>query len=115
MPCTPAGILHILDYLNINLNGLKTTVVGRGNLVGFPLALALIRRKAHVTICHKETPNLEGNVKKADLLISAVGKRHLIKGDWIKKGAVVIDVGINKGLPEDKKKLVGDVEFETVR
>lgn len=80
---------------------MKTTVVGRSNLVGYPLALALIKRQAQVTISHLLTSNLEESVRRADLVVSAAGHRHLIKGEWIKEGAIVIDVGINKGLEED--------------
>ena len=110
-PCTPYGIMEILKRYNIDVASKNVTIVGRSNLVGKPLAMMMLNENATVTICHSKTKNLEQFTKKADILIVAVGKKHLINKDMVKDGAVVIDVGINK--IEDK--LYGDVDFDSVK
>lgn len=109
-PCTPYGIMKMLESINYDLAGKNAVVVGRSNIVGKPIAIMLLARHATVTICHSRTKDLAGVVQSADLVIAAIGKPEMIQGDWIKKGAVVIDVGINRLLDG---KLVGDVQFES--
>ncbi len=108
-PCTPLGIMRLLDSVDCELKGKTALVVGRSNIVGKPVALMLLARHATVTLCHSRTLDLGGEVGRADVVVAAVGKAHAIRGEWIKPGAVVIDVGINR-LPTGK--LAGDVEFE---
>ncbi|MBE9503322.1 MAG: bifunctional methylenetetrahydrofolate dehydrogenase/methenyltetrahydrofolate cyclohydrolase FolD [Proteobacteria bacterium] len=108
-PCTPYGIIKMLEQIGIEIEGKEAVVVGRSNIVGKPIALMLLQKNATVTVCHSRTKNLKEKVKSADIVIAAVGKPEMIKGDWIKPGAVVIDVGVNR---VGDKKLVGDVEFE---
>ena len=108
-PCTPFGIMCLLESLNMDLHGVETVIVGASNIVGRPMALELLLAGATVTVCHRFTQDLASHVKRADLLIAAVGKPGLIKGEWVKEGAVVIDVGINR---LDSGKLAGDVEFD---
>jgi len=107
-PCTPYGVMVILDEIGYDLKGKEVVVVGRSNIVGKPVALMCLSRHATVTICHSRTQNLPDVVRRADVVIAAVGKAEMVKGDWIKPGAVVIDVGINR---VGEKKLVGDVEY----
>jgi methylenetetrahydrofolate dehydrogenase (NADP+)/methenyltetrahydrofolate cyclohydrolase len=112
--CTPAGILELLDREGVEIEGKRAVVVGRSNIVGKPMASLLLARHATVTICHSRTPVLQVVCHSADILVAAVGKPQMIRGDWVKPGAVVIDVGINR-LPAEgdkKSKLVGDVCFE---
>ena len=115
IPCTPYGCLLMLKGLNIDLKGQQAIVVGRSNIVGKPMAQLLLKESCTVTIAHSKTKNLSQLCSNADILIAAVGRAEIIRGDWIKEGAIVIDVGINridvdvKG--EIKKKLVGDVYF----
>ena len=109
--CTPLGIMKLLEHENIEVAGKNVTIVGRSNLVGKPLAGLLLNKDATVTICHSKTENLKEHTKKADILIVAVGKKHLIKENMVKDGAIVIDVGINK----ENEKLYGDVDFENVK
>jgi len=111
-PCTPMGIMKLLDSIGCDPKGKNATVVGRSNIVGKPVALMLLARHATVTLCHSRTAHLRDEVGRADILVAAIGKAGLIRGDWIKPGAVVIDVGVNR-LPNGK--LVGDVEFETAK
>jgi methylenetetrahydrofolate dehydrogenase (NADP+)/methenyltetrahydrofolate cyclohydrolase len=111
VPCTPAGIIEILDRSGIEIEGKRAVVVGRSNIVGKPLSILLLQRNATVTICHSRTANLPEVTRQADILVAAVGKAHLIKADMVKEGAVVIDVGINR--VDDK--IVGDVDFESVK
>ena len=111
IPCTPLGIMKLLQKYHINVKGLNAVVIGRSNIVGKPIAQLLLKEHATVTICHSRTQNLPEIVQKADVLIAAIGKAHFVKNDWVKKGAVVIDVGINRG---EGKKLLGDVDFENV-
>ena len=108
-PCTPLGIMKLLEDTGIDLSGKEAVVVGRSNIVGKPIALMLLQKNATVTICHSRTLNLREKIEKADVVIAAIGKPNMIKGEWIKQGAVVIDVGINR---LDNGRLVGDVEFE---
>jgi len=110
LPATPAGIIRILEYYNIKIEGKHAVVVGRSNVVGKPAAMLLLRKNATVTICHSKTENLAEYTKKADILVVAAGKAEMITGDMVKKGAVVIDVGINK----NEKGIVGDVKFDEV-
>jgi len=109
--CTPAGILELLDRSNIDLTGREAVVVGRSNIVGKPMALMLLARNATVTICHTKTKDLGAATRRADVLIAAAGRAGMIKGDMVKDGVIVIDVGTNRS-PEGK--LVGDVAFAEV-
>lgn len=106
-PCTPYGVIKLLEHEQINLKGINAVVVGASNVVGRPMALELLLKGATVTVCHRFTKNLAEHVKSADLLIACVGKAHLIKADWIKMGAIVIDVGINR---LENGKIAGDVD-----
>lgn len=107
---TPEGIINLLDYYNIDVEGRHAVVVGRSNIVGKPVALLLLQRNATVTIAHSKTIDLENITKQADILVVAVGKANFIKEDMVKKDAVVIDVGINRS----SEGLCGDVDFENV-
>lgn len=107
-PCTPLGIMTMLDSTGVKLPGMNAVVVGRSKIVGKPVALMLLERHATVTICHSRTKDLPDVVRAADVVVAAIGSPEFIKGDWIKQGAVVIDVGINR---TGDGKLVGDVEF----
>lgn len=111
-PCTPFGVMKMLEITGVDLSGKHVVVVGRSNIVGKPLALMCLAKHATVTICHSRTVNLIEEVRRADVVIAAVGRPEMIKGDWIKRGAVVIDVGVNR---IGEKKLVGDVDFESVK
>lgn len=107
-PCTPKGVMTLLQESDINVRGLDATIVGASNIVGRPMALELMLAGCTVTVCHRFTRDLEAQVRRADLLVVAVGKPGLVKGEWVKEGAIVIDVGINR---EDDGRLIGDVEF----
>lgn len=107
--CTPYGIMKMLELSGVDLKGQEVVVVGRSNIVGKPVALMCLAQHATVTICHSRTRDLAQKVAAADVVIAAVGKPQMIKGDWIKPGAVVIDVGVNR---VGEKKLVGDVDFD---
>jgi methylenetetrahydrofolate dehydrogenase (NADP+)/methenyltetrahydrofolate cyclohydrolase len=107
-PCTPYGVMKMLEYTGVDLAGKHVVVVGRSNIVGKPVALMCLAKHATVTICHSRTANLIEEVRRADVVIAAVGRPEMIKGDWIKPGAVVIDVGVNR---VGEKKLVGDVDY----
>lgn len=109
VPCTPAGVMELIDESGIDIKGKECVVVGRSNIVGKPMAMLLLHRHGTVTVCHSKTVDLAEKTRNADILVAAVGIPEFIKGDMIKPGAVVIDVGINRIAP---KKLVGDVEFE---
>lgn len=109
-PCTPQGIITLLKHYNIDLKGLDSLVIGASNIVGRPMAAMLLNEEASVSICHKNTRDLSSYAKRADLLVSATGVAHLIKKDMVKKGAIVVDVGMNRL----EGKLVGDVDFENV-
>jgi methylenetetrahydrofolate dehydrogenase (NADP+)/methenyltetrahydrofolate cyclohydrolase len=107
-PCTPAGVLRLLDEAGVELKGKRALVVGRSNIVGKPMALMLLERHATVTVAHSRTVNLADEVARAEVLVAAIGKPEIIRGEWIRPGAAVVDVGMNR-LPEGK--LVGDVEY----
>jgi methylenetetrahydrofolate dehydrogenase (NADP+) / methenyltetrahydrofolate cyclohydrolase len=109
-PCTPWGIMKMLEHEGIRIEGSHAVVVGRSNIVGKPMALMLMHAGATVTICHSKTRDLGAMTRQADILVAAVGKPRMIRGDMVKPGAVVIDVGINR-LPDGK--LAGDVDFES--
>lgn len=108
VPCTPAGCIEILDRCGIDLAGKDVVVIGRSQLVGKPFAQLALARNATVTICHSRTKDLAGHCRVADVIVAAVGVRELVQGDWVKEGAVVLDVGINRN---DEGKLVGDVDY----
>lgn len=108
--CTPFGIIKILEYYNIELEGKNVVILGRSNIVGKPMAACLLSKNATVTICHSKTKNLKDITKNADILIAAIGKPKFVTADFLKDGAVVIDVGINR--LQDSKKICGDVDFE---
>ena len=110
VPCTPAGVMELIKESGIDVSGKECVIVGRSNIVGKPQAMLLLHQNGTVTICHSKTKNLAEKTKNADILIAAVGIPNFIKGDMIKEGAVVIDVGINR---LENKKLCGDVEFES--
>ena len=120
VPCTPAGcMLMIEDQLGQDLSGLNAVIIGRSNIVGKPLASLLMKANATVTIAHSRTKDLPGVCRNADILVAAVGRPNMVKGDWLKPGAVVIDVGINRiEVTEDgetKTRLTGDVDFDEAR
>ncbi|RZM75493.1 bifunctional methylenetetrahydrofolate dehydrogenase/methenyltetrahydrofolate cyclohydrolase FolD [Pseudoalteromonas rubra] len=108
-PCTPKGIITLLDSTGVRYKGMHAVVVGASNIVGRPMSLELLLAGCTTTVCHKFTQDLEAHVRRADLLVVAVGKPEFIPGDWIKEGAMVIDVGINR---LESGKLVGDVQYE---
>ena len=129
VPCTPYGCIYLLKETGVELSGANAVVLGRSNIVGMPAALLLVKENATVTIVHSRTKNIADVVRKADILIAAIGRREMVRGDWIKPGAAVIDVGIN-GVPmlnEDgtpllskktgrpRQKLYGDVNFEEAK
>lgn len=111
-PCTPLGIMKLLESVQCDPKGKNAVVVGRSNIVGKPVALMLLGKHATVTICHSRTASLRDEVSRADILIVAIGKAGLVRGEWVKPGAVVIDVGVNR-MPSGK--LCGDVEFDTAK
>lgn len=111
VPCTPLGCLVLLDEIGTRLEGAEAVVVGRSNLVGKPVAQLLLRRNATVTIAHSRTRDLSAVCRRADVLIAAVGRPRMIQGDWIKPGATVIDVGINRIAEGGRNRLVGDVDY----
>jgi 5,10-methylene-tetrahydrofolate dehydrogenase/methenyl tetrahydrofolate cyclohydrolase len=118
IPCTPAGVMVMLEQVGVKLDGTNAVVLGRSNIVGMPVALLLVRANATVTICHSRTHDLAGVVRRADVLVAAVGRAEMVRGDWIKPGAVVIDVGVNRieDLSHPKgSRLVGDVCYEEAR
>jgi methylenetetrahydrofolate dehydrogenase (NADP+)/methenyltetrahydrofolate cyclohydrolase len=114
--CTPAGCMRLLKLAGVSLEGAHAVVVGRSNIVGKPMAQLLLAANATVTTAHSRTRDLPAVCRQADILVAAVGKRELIRGDWIKPGAVVIDVGTNRALlPDGKNKLYGDVAFDEAK
>jgi 5,10-methylene-tetrahydrofolate dehydrogenase/methenyl tetrahydrofolate cyclohydrolase len=118
VPCTPKGCIELLDRTGVEIEGKNAVVLGRSNIVGLPVAMLLLHRNATVTICHSRTKDLPGVVRQADILVAAVGRAQMVKGDWIKPGAVVIDVGVNAvDDPTSEKgyKLVGDVDFDEAK
>lgn len=111
MPCTPAGVIELIDSIGVGIEGKECVVVGRSNIVGKPQAMLLLARNGTVTVCHSKTKNLNEVCKRADILVVAAGRAEIIKADAVKPGAVVIDVGVNKNA---ENKTVGDVEFASV-
>jgi 5,10-methylene-tetrahydrofolate dehydrogenase/methenyl tetrahydrofolate cyclohydrolase len=128
-PCTPAGVIELLDRINVKIEGANAVVLGRSNIVGLPVSLLLLGRNATVTVCHSRTKDIAGVIRQADILVAAIGKAKFVKGDWVKPGATVIDVGVNSvpvlnpdGTPaisektgKPRNKLVGDVDFDAVK
>lgn len=129
VPCTPYGCIYLLEQAGVKIEGANAVVLGRSNIVGMPAALLLIGKNATVTVCHSRTKDLPGVVRQADILIAAIGRVEMVRGDWIKPGAAIIDVGIN-GIPmlnpdgtpvisqktgKPRQKLVGDVNFEEAK
>ena len=118
VPCTPYGCIYLLEQAGVKIEGANAVVLGRSNIVGMPAALLLISKNATVTVCHSRTRELPSVVRQADILIAAIGKTEMVRGDWIKPGAAVIDVGINS-IPDSTKKsghrLVGDVKFDEAK
>jgi len=116
-PGTPSGIIELLDRCELPIEGREAVVLGRSNIVGLPVAMLLLKRNATVTICHSRTRDLPAVVRRADILIAAVGRTEMVKADWVKPGAIVIDVGINRVDDATRKRgyrLVGDVAYEEV-
>lgn len=111
LPCTPAGVIEMLDSTGVDINGKHCVVIGRSNIVGKPMAMLLLHRNGTVTICHSRTKNLAEQTRQADILIAAVGKADFVTADMVKEGAVVIDVGMNRNA---EGKLVGDVCYDEV-
>jgi methylenetetrahydrofolate dehydrogenase (NADP+)/methenyltetrahydrofolate cyclohydrolase len=112
LPCTPYGIMKLLEREQIDLKGKRAVVIGRSNIVGKPAGLLLLQRNATVTYCHSKTEDLSYHTKQADIIIAAVGKAKFLKAEDVKEGAVIIDVGMNR---DENGKLCGDVDFESVR
>jgi methylenetetrahydrofolate dehydrogenase (NADP+)/methenyltetrahydrofolate cyclohydrolase len=118
VPCTPAGCMVLLEEAGAQFKGANAVVLGRSNIVGLPAAMLLVHRDATVTICHSRTRDLPGVCRQADILIAAVGRTEMVRGDWVKPGAYVIDVGINRKDDASRKsgyRLVGDVAFDEVK
>ena len=111
LPCTPAGVMYLLQQAGVELTGKRAVVIGRSNIVGKPMALLLLQQNATVTVCHSRTQNLPQTVQEADVVVAAIGKAKFITKNYIKPGAVVIDVGMNR---DENGKLCGDVDFESV-
>ncbi len=118
VPCTPKGCIELLDRSGVEIEGKRAVVLGRSNIVGLPVAMLLLHRNATLTICHSRTKDLPGVVREADILIAAVGRPEMVRGDWIKPGAVIIDVGVNAVDDASREKgyrLVGDVAFDEAK
>ncbi len=118
IPCTPNGCVYLLDQAGVQIEGANAVVLGRSNIVGMPAALLMISRNATTTVCHSRTKDLPEVVRRADILIAAIGKTEMVRGDWIKPGAAVIDVGMNSKPDATKKsgyRLVGDVCFDEAK
>ena len=111
-PCTPYGCMKLIESTGVDIRGKHAVVIGRSNTVGKPMALLLLQAHATVTVCHSATPDLGLHTRQADILVAAVGRRHMVTADMVKPGAVVIDVGINRN---EQGKLQGDVDFDAVR
>jgi methylenetetrahydrofolate dehydrogenase (NADP+) / methenyltetrahydrofolate cyclohydrolase len=115
IPATPAGVMYLLEHSSIPLAGANAVVLGRSNIVGMPVSLLLVSANATVTICHSRTKDIPGIIREADVLVAAVGIPEYVRGDWIKPGAIVIDVGVNRVEDATRKsgyRLVGDVNFD---
>jgi 5,10-methylene-tetrahydrofolate dehydrogenase/methenyl tetrahydrofolate cyclohydrolase len=118
IPCTPYGVIYLLEQTGTKISGANAVVLGRSNIVGMPVALLLVRGNATVTICHSRTRDLPSVTRSADILVAAVGRAEMVRGDWVKPGAVVIDVGVNRvddPTVEKGYRLVGDVAFDEVK
>ena len=118
IPCTPAGVIRLLEEAGVEFDGAEAVVLGRSNIVGMPVAMLLIHRNATVTVCHSRTKDLPGVCRRADILVVAVGRPQMVKADWVKPGAYVIDVGSNRvDDPESERgyRWVGDVDFDDVK
>lgn len=118
VPATPDGVIYLLKDYGVQLEGANAVVLGRSNIVGMPVSLLLVKENATVTICHSRTKNIEEKCREADVLIAAVGWPEMVKGDWVKPGAAVIDVGVNRVDDESAKRgyrLVGDVDYEAAK
>ena len=118
VPCTPEGVIELLDYYNISVEGLHVVILGKSRIVGLPLSLLFLHRNATVTICDNKTKNEEEITRKADILVSACRQMEMVKGDWIKEGCIIIDIGINHKKDDSQPKgykIVGDVDFESVK
>ena len=111
LPCTPAGVMRLLDFYNLEVEGKRCVILGRSNIVGKPMAHLLLERNGTVTVCHSKTEGLSEITREADIIVVAIGKSKFLKSDMVKPGAIVIDVGINR---DDAGKLVGDVDFDSV-
>jgi methylenetetrahydrofolate dehydrogenase (NADP+) / methenyltetrahydrofolate cyclohydrolase len=117
IPATPAGVMYLLEHSGTPLEGANAVVLGRSNIVGMPVSLLLVSANATVTICHSRTKDIPGIIREADVLVAAVGIPEYVRGDWIKPGAIVIDVGVNRVEDDTRKsgyRLVGDVNFDEV-
>ncbi|MBI5969929.1 MAG: bifunctional methylenetetrahydrofolate dehydrogenase/methenyltetrahydrofolate cyclohydrolase FolD [Deltaproteobacteria bacterium] len=108
-PCTPYGVMKLLEAIDFKVDGKDAVIIGRSNIVGKPMAMMLLKKNATVTVCHSKTAYLPDKVRAADIVVAAIGREKFVKGDWIKEGAVVIDVGINRAKDGG---LAGDVDFE---
>ncbi|MCS6862407.1 MAG: bifunctional methylenetetrahydrofolate dehydrogenase/methenyltetrahydrofolate cyclohydrolase FolD [Abditibacteriales bacterium] len=118
VPCTPLGVIVLLEKAGAPLRGARAVVIGRSNIVGLPVAMLLLHRDCTVTICHSRTENLPAVCRSADILVAAVGRAEMVRGDWVKPGAFVIDVGINRVADATRQtgyRLVGDVAFDEVK
>jgi methylenetetrahydrofolate dehydrogenase (NADP+)/methenyltetrahydrofolate cyclohydrolase len=118
VPATPSGVMVLLEHTGVELAGAESVVLGRSNIVGMPVALLLVERDATVTICHSRTRDIARVCRQADVLVAAMGRPEMVRGDWVKPGAVVIDVGVNRVADASKKsgyRLVGDVAFEEAK
>ena len=118
VPCTPRGVIELLDRTGIEIEGKNAVILGRSNIVGLPVSMLLLHRNATITICHSRTQNIPEVTRRADILVAAIGRAEMVRGDWIKPGAAVIDVGVNAVDDPTKKKgyrLVGDVNFEEAK
>lgn len=111
LPCTPAGVMELIDSTGVGIEGKECVVIGRSNIVGKPMAMLLLHRSGTVTICHSRTKDLAAHTRRADILVAAIGKAKFITADMVKPGAVVIDVGMNR---DENGKLCGDVDFDAV-
>ncbi|MGC9357832.1 MAG: bifunctional 5,10-methylenetetrahydrofolate dehydrogenase/5,10-methenyltetrahydrofolate cyclohydrolase, partial [Anaerolineae bacterium] len=117
-PCTPSGIIELLDRTGVEIDGKEAVILGRSNIVGLPVSMLLLKRNATITICHSHTQDLPAVTRRADILVAAVGRAEMVKGDWVKPGVAVIDVGINRVDDPSRKRgyrLVGDVDFDEVK
>lgn len=112
LPCTPAGVMELIEHAGVDVEGKNCVVIGRSNIVGKPMAMLLLHKNATVTICHSRTKDLAGICRQADVIVAAVGKAYFVTADMVKPGAVVIDVGMNRN---EQGKLCGDVDFESVK